>query len=439
MHLLFNAIWERTIVHGKSFISSDLTKKFDLAKTMVGLFYFLLLWLSIRSFGHFSQNPEWDVIMASEDMFVPIWPTLWMSYVDWEFANRAVLLYFLLSSTLACVFWKRYRLVRAMVALGIFMYVAQVSSFGKIDHYNHLMVLAAFIFIFLPNIKNNEVTDKESFLQLFFGNQALILLTYFCSGYYKFKGIYEQEIWGMLSALSPESLAHNTAKTSLARGESYFLSDFIFEHPGYHFSAVLILGYFIELFSVYIIFKPHLHRLWGFVLILLHGMILLTVGPDFSIQILVLAIFLMFSPFSPSENGITDALQHLWNKLSSIFERTNKAHFIVYYDKNSAIQLAYVRLIKTTKRTHVECLDDKMSYTKLMHHNKELAAIKTLVVQNKEKPEELYIKAEALAVVFSSLHPVYKGFKWLYTIAPFFADLAHDILERLPLTKQKEV
>ena len=439
MRLLINSIWERTLVNGKSFISSNLDKKFDLANTLVGLFYFLLLWLSIKSFGHFSQNPAWDVMLASEDLFVPIWPTVWMPSVDWELANRGVLLYFLASALLACILWKKYRIVRIMVALGVFMYVALVSSFGKIDHYNHLLVLTSFLFIFLPNSKSDQETDKVSFLQIFFGNQALILLTYFCSGYYKFKGIYEQESWGMLSALSPESLAHNIAKTSLARGESYFLSDFIFEHPGYHFSALLIFGYFVEFFSVYIIFKPQLHRLWGFVLIVLHGIILLTVGPDFSIQILVLAIFLLFSPFCLSEHGIANGLRCIWDRISAVFKKKTKSHFIVFYNDKSATQSAYVRIIKAAKNSNMQVLNrESESYAKLMDQYKDLRSIKTLVIINKENPKELYIKAAAISVVFASIHPLYKPFKWLYTIAPFFADLAHDFAERMPLGNQKK-
>lgn len=442
MRQFINTIWERTLIDGKSFISSDASKKFELAKTLVGVFYFLILWISIQSFGHFSQNPSWDELLASEDLFVPIWPMLWVQYVDWEIAHRSILLYFLISAIAACIFWKRYRLVRVFVALGMFMYVAQVSSFGKIDHYNHLMVLASFLFIFLPNIHNKKESDAVSFLQIFFGNQVLILLTYFSSGYYKFKGIYEQESWGMLSALSPESLAHNVAKTSLARGESYFFANDIFNHPGYHFSALLIGGYFIEFLSIYIIFKPQLHRLWGFVLILLHGMILLTVGPDFSIQIFVLGIFLLFSPFHLSENGIKDGWMHMWNTIKTVFKKKSSGiSFQLFYNTNSALQSACIRLLNNAGAKHIQ-IENKESdlFQDFIISYSDLKEIKTIILIKKVdgKPDEVFIKAQALSVLFTALHFAYVGFKWLNAIAPFFADLAYDLAEKKGLNKTEK-
>lgn len=439
MRLFINAIWERTIANGKSFVASNSDEKFKLAKTLVGFFYFLVLWLSIQSFGHFSQNPEWDVILSSQDLFVPIWPTMWMSYVDWEFANRAILLYFLCSAVLACVFWKRYRLVRILLALGLFMYVAQVSSFGKIDHYNHLMVLASFLFIFLPNIRKGEKSDGVSFLQVFFGNQALLLLTYFTSGYYKFKGIYEQEHWGMLSALSPESLAHNIAKTSIARGESYFFSDYVFENPGYHFSALLIAGYFVEFLSVYIIFKPQLHRLWGLLLILLHGMILMTVGPDFSIQLFVLGLFLLFSPFYLGENGIVDGFRAILKSVKSTFKGKSKhSSILVYYNSDSRLQQACVAMVNSSSTAIVLKRQSSPSFLDFMKQYPDLQALKSIVVISKSSggTEEVAIKAKGLTVLFGALHMAYIGFKWLYIISPLFADIAYDLAEK---TKQKPI
>jgi hypothetical protein len=254
---------------------------------------------------------------------------------------------------------------------------------------------------------------------VFFGNQTLILLSYFTSGYYKFKGIYEQYSWGMKTAFAPESLGHNIAKTSIARGESYFFADLVYEHPSYLFAGLLIAGYAVEFLSVYIIFKPKLHALWGLVLIVLHSVILMTVGPDFSLQLFVLAAFLLWSPFHPSDTAIVDGLLTLLKPKRKTPDAIMEGLFI---DESSSWQksLTPAGFAYSTKTSDL-FQDFGTSYP-------DLKGIKGPVVcyQTEEK-QMVLIKSEAIVFLLSRKYKGLFVLRWFVMISPLLSDGALEL------------
>jgi hypothetical protein len=239
------------------------------------------------------------MMLESEHLFDPLWSSRWILYVEWETAVRSVLLCYFACSFLSIFLWNRIRWIRVVTFLSIFQYLSLISSFGKIDRYLHIMVVASFILIFLPKDLNDESGTPEV-LGIFFIRQSFILLTYFSSGIFKFWGILDQELHGVKSALSPDGFAQNIAKASFGTNTPSFFGSWIIATHSPFYSILLIAGYLIEVFSLFIIINPHRHRQWGLVLILFHSMILMTVGPDFTIHMVVIGVFLIFSPFLTS-------------------------------------------------------------------------------------------------------------------------------------------
>ncbi len=279
-------------VLSKQFSSVDAER----LKQILGVFYFLQLAISYQSLSYNAQMPSWQLLVDSKRFFDPLWPVVWAGSSNYPNAVMFILLGFLISSVLAAFFWQKYRWTRILAFIFFLNYIALISSFGKIDHYLHLALIASLLLIFLPRGFETDKKVKNA-LQIFWGVQFFIFMTYSISGFFKIYGIFDQLIKGQVSALSPNSLALNGAKTIFQSGQRPLLFNFISEHPGYWFSILLIAGYFLEFSALAFAFLPRFHRAYGMVLMLFHVGILITVGPDFYYQLIIVGLFIFFSPF----------------------------------------------------------------------------------------------------------------------------------------------
>lgn len=272
-------------------------KKYLTARLLLHIFYFIQFTVAYQAFTFNSQLPNWIELVESENMFIPLWPVQWVSLLNYELASKIILIGFLVTSFLGMLFWAKSQFIRVLSFLGILFYLAFISSFGKIDHYLHLMLVANLFLIFLPKTCNSTI-DKPYFLKVFWFIQLFILITYSISGFFKFFGIADQLVRGQTSALSPTALGQNVAKSLFHTNRPTFFSEYILNEPGYFLSFVLICGFLIEVAAVFFAFLPRFHRIIGALLIMLHLGIVLTVGADFLYQILVVGIFFLNSPFA---------------------------------------------------------------------------------------------------------------------------------------------
>ena len=301
MSRLVRLFWETTLVSGESMFTPRAAEKYERARILVNLYYFLLFYVALQSVSPFSVIANWQQMDGAEAMFVPLWSASWMRYLPWKVAVKGVLLFFMSTSFVAIWAGIRYRWVRLAAFLGLFFYLSLVSSFGKIDHYLHVFTVVAFLFVFLPNHHARPTTVRSvPFLQLFWGCQLWLLATYTSSGTFKLLGIGSQLLSGEIHAFHPESLARNVAKGNLNFGYRMFFDTWLVDSPSWLFSLLLVGGYLVEFLAIFVAFYPSLHRLWGVLLIGLHASVLLTVGPDFSLQVLMVGVLLIFSPFASS-------------------------------------------------------------------------------------------------------------------------------------------
>jgi len=213
---IIDTYWQSTIVNGESFLSSDVSERAKRARLIVSVFYLFVFITSTQTFG-VTIFPSWDTLIDSKELFDPIWSVSWIPLDHWEVIIRTVLLSFLGFSIAAFLIWEKSRLVRLGLFAFMFLFLSLLSSFGKIDHFMHIMTMVSFLLIFAP-VERKEPSSATSLLQIVFGIQTFILLAYFVSGFFKLYGILDQELRGVISALSPDALATNLSKTTIANG-----------------------------------------------------------------------------------------------------------------------------------------------------------------------------------------------------------------------------
>lgn len=313
MRKIFNLFWSKPSYGNQSIF--DTNHSFEKGYFLISLFYFFVLYLCFQSFTFNSQLPSWSEIINSQAYFMPQWGSGWLTILEWPSAVRFVYIFFLITALLGVVFWSRSRIIRALVALGLFQYLSLISSFGYADHFLTMMSFAAIMFVLLPNKKTK--TYKPDFLKVIFGLQAIILTTYSISGIYKMIGLAKQLKRGVSSALSTNGMTLHSSKTSYFSGNEYFLQNYLIDYPGYWIPTLQVGGIFIELLSIFFLFKIGLHRIWGLILIIFHLAIAMSVGPDFSFHTLMIALFILFSPFGSERYDLMNDVKLLTKKKAS--------------------------------------------------------------------------------------------------------------------------
>ncbi|MBI3510930.1 MAG: hypothetical protein HY064_09700 [Bacteroidetes bacterium] len=303
IHRLIHLFWDRSIAGGDAIFSTETEKKFKRSVIIVKLFYCVLFSISLLCLSGFSPFPKWHTLLSSEELFLPLWPVRWINLAEWSSSVNSIMLAFPLTTFLAVCAGTRYRFIRIAVFLSLFLYLALVSSFGKTDHYLHLFLLASFLFIFLPERSKKKEINQVNYLKIIWGLQLFILASYSASGLFKIAGIFYQLYQGQVSALSNEGLARDIAATEFISNHKSILGSMPKNFISPVFTFLLLCSYCIELVSVFIAFRPSWHRIWGILLILLHIFILLNIGPDFSFQVVLIALILVNSPFTPSRKN----------------------------------------------------------------------------------------------------------------------------------------
>jgi predicted DCC family thiol-disulfide oxidoreductase YuxK len=425
--LLVKSFWEMAVDNGQSFLSSGQDALYKRALTIIHLFYLMVFLFSVQTFSPFTQFPEWNLLLDSEHLFSPLWGVVWIRSLEWGVAVRGILLFFFTSSILGVLFFQRSLVVRFLVFLSVFLYVSLISSFGKIDHFMHFVIVASFLFIFLPSSKAKSI--KGSTLKVFFGVQTFILVAYFLSGSFKVLGAVKQVLSGSASAFSNDSLAINLSKTMMAFDFDYFFTDFLLSHFSYFFSILLVLGYLVELLAVYFLFKRKYHRLYGVVLLLFHAGILLTVGADFIAQMLIVALFFVFSPFADSQGDLSADLRKLFSFAKSFFSKKEVVETVIYYDGDCITCNKFLVELSKCELPDTLFISSQTSegYNYLIERHPDLLNVDSIVVTQKTKSNStIRIKADAITYLLDDVKR-FSIYRIMYLLAPYVANVFYDI------------
>lgn len=267
---------------------------------IVHFFYFFIFFIAIQSFIPFSNLPFWKDLLNSEQYFIGLWCTHWIKLLPWNFFVHSLIILFLLLSFLGLLFGASSKVLRITIFSIFFIYTAFINSFGKIDHYLHLSLIVSFVLIFYSSISQN-------LSKIFKSIQLFILSTYTISGIFKFWGILDQLLKNEISVFNPKSLSYNLAKTVFNSNNQVYFQDFILHEYSYIQVLFLLLGYLIELLAIFIILKPQWIKFYGILLIALHLIIMLTIGPNFLFQIFIIMLFLIL-PYTKKNISIKPKL-----------------------------------------------------------------------------------------------------------------------------------
>ena len=285
----------RILLSESSFESEVITRQrvtFDRAQRLVRVFYFAnVAWAIWWSVQYISSPPPGS--------FDPLWPLAWASSLNTELIVPLVLIANCLLAVLACGF-SRHRVARAAAALGVLQTVALFNSFGHVGHSCHLWVWTSISFVFLPDGTSrqfaNSRVDRQIYLQVFWFTQFAILFFYSMAGGLKVVASTIQVWQGEVGGFAPEGLARHIASRLMQTNMEPPLGRFLIENIW--LSYPLFLGAIaLETTSVFVAFRPSLHRIWGISLILFHMGIGLAMGIWFAPSIVILAVLFLKSPF----------------------------------------------------------------------------------------------------------------------------------------------
>lgn len=249
----------------------------------------------------------------------PRWPLLWAQNLDHGVVVTAVVLFFVISSVLAAVFYKN-RLARIVAFLGMLQFHAYNSSFGYPNHQYDVWLWVSFIFIFFPSIWTKNVTEetKKKFLLVFWTAQAYILLTYSMSGLGKIADSFGQAMAGEANSFSIDAAALHISNVLYMMQETTLLGPLIVNYPILGWAPFVGIIY-LEFFSLYAAFRPSLHRWWAVGLILFHLSTYLAMRAVFVAPVALLLVLLLSSPFpgQPWRKSLTELpmLGFIFNKI----------------------------------------------------------------------------------------------------------------------------
>ena len=197
---------------------------------------------------------------------------------------------------------------RLGIFLYIFLYVALENSHGAINHSKHFYVYMSFALLFLPSAvgRPSRMSRKAAMncvMVLWFA-QLMPLLSYSLSGFWKIAHSGAELLTTdgfvriLLDRMMSDTLPVPVLLPFLAKNE--LLAQFIF----------LSLIY-IQLAAIFALFRPHLHRPLGIVLMLFHLGTAWLLNIEFHQFAVVLGLLFVFSPFAPPSFSLTGLLQSL--------------------------------------------------------------------------------------------------------------------------------
>ncbi len=281
-------------------------ERFCEARALVAAFYAVLFFLATGSLF------SWEGYLAVTELD-PRWPVFWLRWVEPRAGIAAVLALYLVGGLVA-VTLTRYRLARIVVFVTLLQFLAFRFSFGSINNGSHLGLLLAFVLIFLPAGWHARPVPgratRAATLLVFSGCQAMLMLTYSMSGFWKALAVVRQTFAGEVHYLYPRGLAQQVAAKLIAADEVSLLGPWLIEQAWVGW-PLAVAAIYLELFALWAVFRPSLHQAWGLGLILLHLGTHLTMGIGFPENALWLVIFFLLSPFRPRVPGLRRAVAEL--------------------------------------------------------------------------------------------------------------------------------
>ena len=279
------------------------TRIMTAARVLVAYYYYFLAFLSVLFLtSGFLHKVNFD----------PFWPLSWSSWLEFDFATTVLIvkLFFLAAAFLSLLFHNTWW-SRLLIFIAIWQVHALESSFGSMNHHWYGWLYTSLIFVFLPNVWRDESwnTSRTFLLSIWFA-QASVALLYTLAGIHKLITALEQFSQNEIHGLSIEGFSYLIADWNLKLQEEAMLASFFIQNPLIG-GTLFICNIFFQIFSIWIMVRPSLQKVWAGVMLLFYAGVFLTMGISFHpLLILVLALFL-HSPFIPEDNSFSRMVRDL--------------------------------------------------------------------------------------------------------------------------------
>lgn len=240
----------------------------------------------------------------------PLWPVELLSRsvgVDW-LGNDVVVA--LLPTTLALlgVVFPGVLGIRLAVFVYLLVTVAFHNSYGAENHGSHFFVYVSFALLFLPRAvgRSDSMPRRDAMvcIAVFWLVQAILLLSYSLAGFWK--------VWvSGTELLVPDSFSRILlARLFSDAKELPVLLPLAVSHT--YVGWLLFLGLvYVQCASIFVLFRPHLHRAFGIALILFHFGTVWLMNITFHYRIVFVGLFLVFSPLAPPRLSLSSTLRSL--------------------------------------------------------------------------------------------------------------------------------
>ena len=262
-------------------------------------FFYLFVTYYIFAFGGFTaivrrppSGPQWPVALLLD-----AFGGGWVEYAPFIAMCAAVMA--LLAAALPGAL-----VLRLGVFFGVFILAALRNSYGAINHEHYIIVYASFALLFLPprigwgvgkgvgKVGRISRTNMLTLLRVFWLTQALALLPYTLSGYWKIRHSGLDLFSGdAMARLLLDRIANQAADIPPLL-PLVVANDYIAQ-------ALLLGAVYMQIFALFALFRPHLHRPVGIGLILFHFGTGWLLNIPFEAHVVVNGLFLVFSPLAP--------------------------------------------------------------------------------------------------------------------------------------------
>lgn len=211
------------------------------------------------------------------------------------------------TSALLAVFFPRILIWRLGVFLYFFYVDALLNSFGFPGYAARIHVFISFTLLFLPLMDSGRNVSRKNVLAclaVFWFTQSLLLATYVISGFWK--------IWDSgMEIFAVDGLTRIFISRAFSDTLNIpLLLPVIAPHVNLTHLIHLTIIY-VEITALFVVFRPHLHRPYGVVLVLFHFGTDWILNVRFPTNILVVGLFLVLSPTAPKRFSLIGFMQSL--------------------------------------------------------------------------------------------------------------------------------
>lgn len=262
-------------------------------------FFYLFVFFLMNSYLNL------HAMLKNGDPTDPVWPMALLNHVlgtGWAEAAYGLSVIPVASGILGilamvfpgCLIW------RIGIFLYIFITVALINSHGSISHGGHFLVYVSFALLFLPaaagRLDRMPRSAVMGCIMAFWFAQFIPLFCYSLSGLWKV-------LFSGPELLTSDGFVRILLNRAMSDTKSMpLLVPYLVRYE--YLSQFLLLGVvYLEVFAVFAWFRPHLHRPFGVMLILFHLGVGWLLNISFMNHLVILGIFMVFSPFSPRRSS----------------------------------------------------------------------------------------------------------------------------------------